>query len=80
MLAFQMRIVNKGTYKGGALMRATNPYTGYGYYRWEGKGTLWGKTFTHRNENESEEEVVDECAPMSKGEYDDWCNGIGYGR
>lgn len=75
----QMKVETCGAYIG-----ATNPYTGQALNHWLPRGNRWGKTYIHTDEEEEiEEEIdeeIDECAPMSKSEYDYWCNGMGYGR
>lgn len=75
IIAFQMRV---GSFRRWAY--ATNPYTGRALCHDILKPTPFGKTFKKVDEEEEIEEEIDECAPMSKGEYDDWCNGIGFGR
>ena len=82
IIAFQMRVRNVGSAnyntrwgekKYQNYFEATNPYTGKLYRGWD-DDAAWVER------DEDEEEEIDECAPMSKSEYDYWCNGIGYGR
>lgn len=69
-MAFQMEIYcNTHDVDDGYMFESgVNPYTGQYMER------------RIKIDDEDEEDKIDECAPMSKSEYDYWCNGMGYGR